>query len=95
MISPSYIVMMRSDRRNTSSRSAEHSRIAQPALRFSMMREWMNSIAPTSTPRVGWAITSTGVSNENSRAMTTFCMLPPDIEPTVVSTPAPRISNFS
>ena len=48
-----------------------------------------------STPRVGWAITSAGVSYENSRATTTFCMLPPDIEPTSVSTPAPRMSKRS
>ncbi len=45
------------------------------------MRAWMNSIAPTSTPRVGCAMSSTGASNENSRAMTTFCMLPPDMDP--------------
>ena len=69
--------------------------MAQPALRFSMMRVWMNSMAPTSTPRVGWAMMSTGESKENSRATTTFCILPPDMEPTAVSMPAPRMSNLS
>ena len=87
--------MIRSLRRNTSSRSADESSTAQPELRFSMMRVWINSIAPMSTPRVGWDITSAGVSYENSRATTTFCMLPPDIEPTSVSTPAPRMSKRS
>jgi len=43
-------------------------------------------------PRVGWAMMSTGESNENSRATTTFCILPPDMEPTAVSMPAPRMS---
>ena len=33
-------------------------------------------------------------SQENSRAMTTFCILPPEREPTLVSTPAARMSNF-
>ena len=36
---------------------ALESRIAQPWLRFSMMRAWMNSDAPMFTPRVGWAMT--------------------------------------
>ena len=49
-------------------------------------------MAPMSTPRVGWEMMSTGVSKENSRATTTFCMLPPEREPTAVSTPAPRMS---
>lgn len=67
--------------------------MAQPALRFFMISWWKKSVAPMSTPRVGWAITIAPESNENSRATTTFCMLPPEREPTSVPTPALRMSN--
>ena len=88
------MVTMRSERRKISSRSAEESSIAQPSFRLSMMAVCMNSMAPMSIPREGFEMTSTGVSCENSRATTTFCMLPPDMEPTGVCMPAPRMSNF-
>ena len=44
----------------------------------STRRRWTYSIAPTSRPRVGWAATSTAGSRDISRAMMTFCWLPPD-----------------
>ena len=39
---------------------------------------WMNSMLPTSRPRVGWSRTRSLRSPSNSRATTTFCWLPPD-----------------
>jgi hypothetical protein len=48
-----------------------------------------------STPRVGWAATSSAGSAENSRATITFCMLPPDSERIGASAPAARMSYFS
>src|SRR6185437_905002 len=50
---PPYITAMRSDRASTSARSADTRRIALPASRAARRRAWMNSIAPTSTPRAG------------------------------------------
>ena len=44
----------------------------------STIRLWMNSIEPTSTPRVGCEATSTFSGRDSSRATTTFCWLPPD-----------------
>ena len=38
----------------------------------------MNSIAPISTPRVGWPTRSTDGSRSISRASTIFCWLPPE-----------------
>ena len=56
--SPRYITAIRSDSSRTSSSSAETSRIAAPASRISIARRWMNSMLPTSRPRVGWSRTS-------------------------------------
>ena len=39
------------------------------------------SMAPTSTPRVGWQTSSTVGSCESARARTSFCALPPDSRP--------------
>ena len=62
----------------TSLRSADTSSTAAPARESSTSFLRMNSVAPTSMPRVGWsAMMSTG-SEENSRATTTFWMLPPE-----------------
>jgi hypothetical protein len=41
-------------------------------------RLWMNSMAPISTPRVGWPTSSTSGSRSISRASTIFCWLPPE-----------------
>ncbi len=68
------------------------SRIARPLSRSSTSRRCTNSIAPTSSPRVGWAAISTFGSDEISRAMTTFCWLPPDSDEASVSTLPPRTS---
>ena len=63
---------------STSSSSADTSSTAAPWSRSSTIRRWMNSIEPTSRPRVGWATTSSLGSPVSSRAMMTFCWLPPD-----------------
>src|SRR5574337_1002540 len=54
-----------------------------------------NSMAPTSTPRVGWETISSLGFDANSRAMMTFCILPPDSVEIVVSGAAPRTSNLA
>ncbi len=66
---------------------------AVPVSRSAMIRLWMNSIDPTSTPRVGWEAMSTLSGRENSRATTTFCWLPPESEATGVSADSVRMSN--
>ena len=43
------------------------------------MIRWISSLAPTSTPCVGSARTSTSGRSTSWRASTTFCALPPDI----------------
>ena len=63
---------------STSSSSADTSSTAAPWSRISMIRRWMNSIEPTSRPRVGWATTRSFTSPVSSRAMITFCWLPPE-----------------
>src|SRR5690606_23005572 len=77
-ILPSNITRMRSARERISSSSTETSRIALPASRILMIWLWMNSMAPISTPRVGWPTTSTSGSRSISRASTIFCWLPPE-----------------
>ena len=68
----------RSASASTSSSSVEPSRTAVPWSRSSTIRLCRNSIAPTSTPRVGWLATSTDRGRLSSRARMTFCLLPPD-----------------
>ena len=62
----------------TSLRSAETSSTATPARLSSTSFLRMNSVAPTSMPRVGWSAMMRQGSLENSRATTTFWMLPPE-----------------
>jgi hypothetical protein len=83
---------MRSDRLKISSSSADTSSTAAPASRISMIRLWMNSIDPTSRPRVGWATISSLGSPDSSRAMITFCWLPPDSVATGAWMPEARMS---
>ena len=52
-----------------------------PAVRRSIVSRWMNSMLPTSSPRVGWSRTRSFGSRPSSRATTTFCWLPPDSVP--------------
>ena len=85
----------RSDRERISSSSSETSSTARPASRCSSSRLCTNSIAPTSRPRVGWAAIVTRGSSASSRAITTFCWLPPESEPAVVSGSPPRTSYCS
>ena len=49
-----------------------------PRRAAAMMRLWMNSMAPMSTPRVGWPTISRSGSRSISRARTIFCWLPPE-----------------
>ena len=67
-------------RRASGSRRARPRPAGSPcrASRSSMMRRWMNSMAPMSTPRVGWPTSSTSGSRSISRASTIFCWLPPE-----------------
>ena len=53
-IRPRYITAIRSARATTSSSSVETMSTAVPRSRSATSRWCMNSIAPTSTPRVGW-----------------------------------------
>ena len=66
---------------------------AVPASRLATTCLWMNSMLPTSRPRVGWSRTSSLRSRANSRAMTTFCWLPPDSVPALASADGVRMSN--
>ena len=91
-IRPRYMTAIRSDSSSTSSSSAETSRIAVPASRFAIAWRWMNSMLPTSRPRVGWSRTSSLRSRPNSRATTTFCWLPPDSVPARTSADGVRMS---
>ena len=75
---PSNMTRMRSASARISSSSTETSRIALPASRISIRRRWMNSMAPMSTPRVGWPTSSRSGSCSISRASTIFCWLPPE-----------------
>ena len=64
-----------------------------PASRLAIAWRWMNSMLPTSRPRVGWSRTSSRRSRANSRAMTTFCWLPPDSVDALASADGVRMSN--
>ena len=64
----------------TSSSSLETITTATPSSRIATIWRCMNSIEPTSSPRVGWAQIRTLSSRESSRAITTFCWLPPERE---------------
>ncbi len=91
---PRYITTTRSASAATSSSSVETSRTATPSSRSAMTRLWMNSMAPTSTPRVGWAAMNRETTGlDSSRARTTFCWFPPDSEPAGSCTPVVRTSN--
>ncbi len=79
----------------SSSRSAETSSVAIPASRASRSRPQMSACAPTSTPRVGWAATSSRGPPSISRPTTSFCWFPPDSAAAVVSGPGARTSKRS
>src|SRR6185312_7150175 len=91
-IRPSYMTRMRSESDRISSSSKLTSRMATPSSRTATSRWWTNSIAPTSSPRVGWAATRIRRVPDISRATTTFCWFPPEREPARVSGPPPRTS---
>jgi hypothetical protein len=48
---------------------------------------------PTSTPRVGWEAMNSRSGRESSRAITTFCWLPPDSVPAAAAADGVRTSN--
>ena len=95
MIRPRYITAIRSARPITSSSSLETTMTAVPMSRSLITRLWMNSIDPTSTPRVGCAAMKSFSGRDSSRATITFCWLPPDRVPTGVSAEEVRMSNCS
>ena len=68
------------------------SSMARPSERASRIRSQMAACAPTSTPRVGWAATSTLGPASSSRPTISFCWLPPDRAPASVSGPGARTS---
>ena len=78
-----------------SSSSSETSSTPRPASRCAISCEWTNSIAPTSSPRVGCAAISTFGSSAISRAITTFCWLPPESDSASASHEPPRTSYSS
>ena len=55
----------------------------------------MNSIAPMSTPRVGWPTSRIFGAWPSSRASTSFCWLPPENLPLTSCGSRGRTSNFS
>src|SRR3954471_21391021 len=63
-----------------------------PSSRSLRSRPWTNSIAPTSSPRVGWCAIKSFGSLATSRATATFCWLPPESELASVSGSPPRTS---
>ena len=65
--------------RSASGRSDVTTSTAVPFSASSVMIRWISSLAPTSTPWVGSASTSTSGRSTSCRASTTFCALPPDI----------------
>src|SRR4051794_14386493 len=77
---PSNMTRMRSQSERISSSSTETTSTALPASRMATRRLWMNSMAPMSTPRVGWPTSSRSGSCSSSRAMTSFRWLPPEKE---------------
>ena len=93
-ILPRYITAIRSASPTTSSSSLETTSTAVPTSRSWMIRLWMNSIEPTSTPRVGWAAMNSRSGRDISRATTTFCWLPPDRVLTAASGEEVRMSNW-
>src|SRR6266508_2702651 len=90
---PRYITAIRSASANTSSSSVATSSTAVPRSRSEITRAWMNSVEPTSTPRVGWLAISSFSGRDISRATITFCWLPPDRVPASVSPDMHRTSN--
>ncbi len=75
---PSYITRIRSLRPKISSSSNEISSTARPASRWAISCLCTDSIAPTSSPRVGCAASSSCGFSSISRASTSFCWFPPE-----------------
>ncbi len=94
-ISPLYITAMRSAKAMISSNSALTTSTATPSSRLVTICLWMNSIEPTSMPRVGWAAINSLTGRLNSRATTIFCWLPPERLPASVVTVGVRTSYSS
>src|SRR5690606_22199290 len=89
---PSYMTRMRSESAITSSSSVETSSTAWPASRMRISSPWMKSIAPISTPQVGFSAMMSGVARVISRPTTSFCLLPPDMVEASADGPATRMS---
>src|SRR5579859_7481337 len=93
MISPRCSTMIRSLSDRISSSSVEMYRMPAPRARCSSRRPSTNSVAPTSSPRVGCAARISTGARDSSRARTTFCWLPPESVRALTSGPATRMSN--
>ena len=81
VVVPPRTTCSRSEMRSASGRSEVTTRTAVPFSASSVMIRWISSLAPTSTPWVGSASTSTSGRSTSCRASTTFWALPPDIAP--------------
>src|SRR5690606_34275433 len=90
---PRYITSTRSASAFTSSSSVDTISTAVPLSRSAMIRLCTNSIDPTSSPRVGCAAISRRSGRDSSRAMTTFCWLPPESVLAGVAALPVRMSN--
>src|SRR5471032_1963510 len=78
---PPHMTRIRSASARTSSSSTDTSRIATPESRRASSCVWMLSMVPMSTPRVGWPTSISFGCASTSRAITTFCWLPPESRP--------------
>src|SRR5829696_3272391 len=78
---------------SSSETPGSYSPTIRPSSRSFTSRRWTNSIAPTSSPRVGCAATRIRGSRETSRTMTTFCWFPPERAAASVCGLPPRTSN--
>ena len=79
VVVPPRTTCSRSEIRSASGRSEVTTSTAVPFSASSVMIRWISSLAPTSTPWVGSASTSTSGRSTSWRARTTFWALPPDI----------------
>ena len=79
VVVPPRTTCRRSEMRSASGRSEVTTSTAVPFSASSVMIRWISSLAPTSTPCVGSASTSTSGRSTSWRASTTFCAFPPDM----------------
>ena len=91
---PRYMTPIRSESSRTSSSSAETRSTAVPASRLAIIWRWMNSMLPTSRPRVGWSRTSepqVAARTRGRRRPSAGCR--PTASPAATSADGVRMSN--